>query len=83
MAPDQKKALKNWAYKKYRGRCAYCQRKLEKDEATLDHIVAVSLGGSNSRSNLALACLECNRTKGNTTPQLWRQLVLEMGNEMA
>lgn len=78
MVPEQKRELKDWAYRKYRGRCAYCNRTLAKEDATLDHIVALSLGGSNSRSNLALACLECNHTKGSTTPQVWRQLVLEM-----
>jgi len=31
--------------------------------ATLDHVVAVELGGSNDESNLVTSCLSCNSSK--------------------
>ncbi len=71
-----KHQLKDWAYRKYRGKCAYCERKLLKHEATLDHIVARALGGGNSKDNIALCCAECNCKKANMTPQRWRMEVL-------
>lgn len=48
------------------GRCEYCQ--LSEEDAFFphepDHIVADKHGGSTDATNLALACLECNRHKG-------------------
>lgn len=41
------------------GLCLYCDR----PHATLDHIVAVSRGGSTRRSNLGPACVSCNSRK--------------------
>lgn len=32
---------------------------------TIDHLIPLSRGGNNSRSNLVVACEECNMTKGN------------------
>jgi len=36
--------------------------------ATLEHIVPKSLGGGTTQNNLALACRQCNQTKGDTPP---------------
>ena len=41
--------------------CAYCPA----PATTIDHIVAVSNGGTNALSNLVPACARCNRTKSN------------------
>lgn len=44
--------------------CRYCRLEGRISPATLiDHIVALSLGGSNDRPNLAPACAECNAAK--------------------
>lgn len=32
--------------------------------ATIDHILARSLGGTNALDNVVLACLECNGNRG-------------------
>lgn len=58
-------------------RCFYCERvtikrrrtsggKLPSDTATLDHVIPESEGGSNDSENLVLACVDCNRRRGNT-----------------
>lgn len=48
------------------GRCEYCQ--IHQDDTPfshqIDHIIARQHGGDNNLSNLALACLDCNKYKG-------------------
>lgn len=52
-------------------RCHYCAgkvkirtgRRYEEDDATVDHVVPRSKGGTDARGNLALACRKCNKAK--------------------
>ena len=64
-------------------RCALCNRKTPKekrgayddDAPELDHIVALSRGGSHTRANLQLACRACNLKKGaQARGQLWLEI---------
>lgn len=48
---------------KYGKRCYYCNASPKR--LTVDHKKPRSKGGSNSMWNLVLACLLCNRKKGN------------------
>lgn len=48
--------------KAQRGRCAYCREGL-KNKYHVDHIIALSKGGSNGRRNLQLLCQPCNQRK--------------------
>ena len=41
--------------------CAYCG---SQESLTLDHLVPVCKGGSNSQTNLVTACIECNLKRG-------------------
>ena len=52
------------------GLCAYCRCQRAK---TLDHIKPRSKGGSNLRSNLVPACVECNHSKGSENWLTWYQ----------
>lgn len=40
------------------GCCAYCDRKLESYD--VEHIIPLSVGGTNNFDNLVLSCRECN-----------------------
>lgn len=51
------------------GICQYTGRKLEKDEANIDHIVARSRGGVNSWENMVLCHKDINSKKGRKTPE--------------
>ena len=56
------------------GRCEYCGEPtnlIEGDphQATVDHFVPQSRGGTDELCNLRLACLSCNLSKGNKVDQ--------------
>jgi 5-methylcytosine-specific restriction endonuclease McrA len=48
--------------------CVYCGCALTLEVATLDHVVPLSKGGTNSADNLVLACQSCNRKKADGLP---------------
>jgi hypothetical protein len=58
-------------------RCQYCGLDLTKRaaEQTVDHIVPVSVGGSNWGENLRAACLNCNRRKQDRSTK-WLRMYL-------
>lgn len=49
-------------------RCVYCgsTRKL-----TIDHVLPRSRGGKNTYLNCVTACVKCNQSKGDKTPEEW------------
>ena len=49
-------------------RCAYCNKKYNKSELTVDHIIPKYHGGKTSWNNTITACSKCNSIKGNKTP---------------
>lgn len=59
--------------------CYYCGADLRAPgvEATLDHRVPRSRGGTDVRSNLVPACRECNAAKGCLTVEEYRERVRE------
>ena len=51
------------------GKCACCCKKLTKYH--IDHIMPLSLGGSNWPTNLQLLCPHCNMSKHSKDPLVW------------
>ena len=49
--------------------CQYCNKKLQMDEVTLDHIIPQSRGGIDSWTNLVASCFKCNLKKAAKTPK--------------
>lgn len=47
--------------------CQYCGKNTQ--AMTVDHVIPKCFGGEESWSNLVCACLRCNTTKGNRTPE--------------
>jgi len=64
--------LRDWGY-----RCYYCAADLRRPcvQATLDHRLPRSRGGTDQRSNLVPACLACNHAKGAQTVAEFRERV--------
>lgn len=54
---------------KQEGRCVYCRAELTKYHA--DHIMPISLGGSNDIGNIQLLCPFCNMSKRNKHPDVF------------
>lgn len=50
------------------GRCEWCGRRLVNAAFELDHIISLKQRGSNTAENLAIACPDCNRQKGQKHP---------------
>lgn len=54
---------KEKTFRKQQGICVYCDRKHKLEYWTVDHIIPLSLGGTNEPENLIGACMECNYRK--------------------
>lgn len=51
--------------KQQKGKCACCKKRRK---LTIDHIIALSKGGSNYPSNIQLLCMSCNVAKRDSDP---------------
>ena len=56
------------------GKCACCRVSLKEVKHHIDHMTALSRGGSNDNSNLQLLCATCNLQKGAKDPIAFMQL---------
>lgn len=52
------------------GKCQYCGAQVGA-KGTVDHIIPLALGGTDSLANLAWACRSCNQRKGDRLPDGW------------
>ncbi len=57
--------------------CGYCGDNVTPENATLDHIIPQSKGGTHARSNLRTACLICNSIKSGKTEEEAAMLLLK------
>lgn len=48
--------------------CQYCGAQAPDATLQIDHVIPVSLGGTNKPNNLTTACIDCNSGKGSTHP---------------
>lgn len=48
--------------------CFFCERILEFEKSTLDHLIPRARGGKNTDDNLVLACVKCNHRKQDKLP---------------
>lgn len=51
-------------FKRDRYACQYCGIQPGSEELTIDHVIPKSKGGASSWENCVLACVECNKRKG-------------------
>ena len=55
--------------------CYYCRLVFLKDELTIEHIIPLSIGGTNDDNNIALACAPCNHQRGRETWLLKKKIL--------
>ncbi len=46
------------------GKCFICQKHVPRGEATVDHVIPQSKGGTNDFANKVMCCYACNQNKG-------------------
>jgi len=51
-------------YMRDKGRCIYCEQRVTREQATLDHKMPVTRGGQNTETNCSISCMWCNKDKG-------------------
>lgn len=56
-------------YRRDENACQYCGCLLNSKNASIDHLVPRSRGGSHTWNNVVAACKPCNRKKGSRTPE--------------
>lgn len=59
--------VREYLFEKFGRKCVYCGK--SDVSLNIDHVVPRARGGSNRLSNLVLACVECNQTKGARTQE--------------
>lgn len=70
-----KKMYREDSFSALGGRCFYCESRLSRGEATADHRIPLSKGGTTSRDNLVMACEPCNKAKGSMSVGKFRNLL--------
>ena len=66
MNSKQRQAKKARLVSIYGPYCWHCKCFFPTKDLTLDHLIPKSKGGSNLPENLWLACVPCNRSRGNS-----------------
>ena len=66
-----RKKFRESIFEAWEWKCAYCDKQLFKNTATIDHIVPKHKGGHNTRNNLACSCNSCNKLKASELPFVW------------
>ena len=78
IARDLRKS--NWWHNKINHQCVcyYCQIPLDKNTATMDHVVPLAQGGRSTKGNIVAACRPCNMTKRDRSASEW---IMALANE--
>jgi 5-methylcytosine-specific restriction endonuclease McrA len=59
-------------------RCCYCGGKIDEYSRTVDHLIPMSRGGIRANKNKLHACGDCNKLKGDMTPDEFKRAVIAM-----
>ena len=63
--------------------CYYCEKKIQPNQVTMDHVVPVSRGGKSNKGNIVAACKACNTMKKNKTARYRAKLKAKKSKERA
>jgi len=69
------RGVRETIFRREKGRCFYCLRRLRPGAWALDHVVSLAAGGDNSPANAVACCHECNCAKAESpAPDFLRSL---------
>ena len=68
---NARKEFRNHIFQSWDWKCAYCNKELNENTATVDHIVPKFKGGHNVRTNMCCCCSQCNKEKASTLLEDW------------
>ena len=60
---ERVKSIKKKLFSACGSKCYLCDKLLNMENSTIDHLIPKSLGGTNYLGNLAIACYDCNHDK--------------------
>jgi len=69
-----------WRARIDKGVCYYCNRKVGRENLTMDHIVPLGRGGRSTKGNVVPACKECNNKKKYMLPIEWDEYMKDLSN---
>lgn len=69
-------------YNLFGGKCAYCGKKLDFDDMTVDHVLPQCKGGTNDPENTYPACYLCNNQKADMTLEEFREYISNIEEEL-
>ena len=52
-----------WREKINQGQCYHCEKKFNKKELSMDHLIPLARGGHSLKNNIVVSCLKCNAKK--------------------
>lgn len=70
-----KKELRQQVYNKFKGRCAYCGKKIKYKDMQVDHVKPKARGGTDDLDNLLPACRSCNHYKRDMNLEVFRNYI--------
>ncbi len=76
--PFTEPCVKRTIYDRQNGLCAYCGQRRQLKRMTVDHIIPLSKGGTDSLDNLQCTCKKCNGLKDNMTPHEFTGFIRNM-----
>ena len=66
---------RNYFYKMYGGRCAYCGTQITFRGMQIDHKIPLAINGEDTKENMLPACRTCRRIKGNSDIGYFRKTI--------
>ena len=73
-----------WKFRQYilqNSHCFYCKNVISYKNMTIDHVIPLFRGGSNTMCNKVLACSRCNHEKDSLTPEDYLEVCKEKNGE--
>ncbi|NLX70375.1 MAG: HNH endonuclease [Clostridiales bacterium] len=73
-----RRTLKSYIYERDERKCRFCSKHLKYHQASLDHYLPRSKGGTNDVFNLVLSCRKCNNIKKSAIPDDFDTLMITL-----